>query len=266
MAKKAFCPLSSGPGDESIAPPNARRKTGVHWMTSGSSVSPTRSRSAQNASIRAFSARQKSRRSSAAGCSAATASSTPRTSRSSVTGIGSSGRQTGHRSRASRTSSARTVTYSRSASARIRSGVRSSDRIVWRILAANNVRPIRPSPSLAGSTTSRRCASKAASASRAVSAAAESRGASAATAGSVGAAESADSSASEISASMPASWRRAVSVWNRPTGTSSWPTSLARAASRSCGSVSRRPAVDASRSASGANSRALSVNRPSPTR
>ena len=32
IAKNAFWPLSSGPGDDSIAPPNERRKTGVHWM------------------------------------------------------------------------------------------------------------------------------------------------------------------------------------------------------------------------------------------
>ena len=64
----------------SIAPPNARRKTGVQRISSGSSARPMRSRSRQNASIRAFSARQKSSRSSAAGCSAAMASRTPRTS------------------------------------------------------------------------------------------------------------------------------------------------------------------------------------------
>ena len=70
IAKNAFWPLSSGPGELSIAPPKARRKIGVHWISSGSSARPIRSFSAQNASIRAFSARQKSSRSSAFGCSA----------------------------------------------------------------------------------------------------------------------------------------------------------------------------------------------------
>ena len=65
---------------------------------------------------------------------------------------------------------------SRSASARIRSGVSVSERIVWRILAANSAAPSRPSPSLAGRTTSRRWVSNAARAARAVAAAADRRG------------------------------------------------------------------------------------------
>ena len=69
---------------------------------------------------------------------------------------------TGHRSRARRTISARTAAYSRSAAAMIRSGVRSSDRIVWRIFRAKSSGPRRASPSLAGRTTSRRWASNAA--------------------------------------------------------------------------------------------------------
>ena len=40
IAKNAFWPLSSGPGDDSIAPPNARRKTGVQRISSGSSARP----------------------------------------------------------------------------------------------------------------------------------------------------------------------------------------------------------------------------------
>ena len=75
---------------------------------------------------------------------------------------GCSGHQAGHSSRASRTISARTAPNSRSAPARIRSGVSVSERIVWRIFAANRSAPRRPSPSLAGRTTSRRWASKAA--------------------------------------------------------------------------------------------------------
>ncbi len=46
-------------GGLSSAPPNARRKTGVHSIASGSSARPSRSRSRQKASTRASSARQK---------------------------------------------------------------------------------------------------------------------------------------------------------------------------------------------------------------
>ena len=83
------------------------------------------------------------------------------------------------------------------------------------------------------------------------------RGSSAATAGSVDGGASAAASASSISSSMPGSCRSAVSVWNRPTGRPGVPTSVARAASRTAGSPSSRPAVEVSRSASGANSRAM---------
>ena len=148
----------------SIAPPNARRKTGVQRMSSGSSARPMRSCSRQNASIRAFSARQKSSRSSRRpGARAAIASSTPRTRRASSSGraagrpapgrpqvagepdhLGPDGRELAIRP------------------ARMRSGVSVSERIVWRILRANSSGPSRASPSLAGRTTSRRCVSKAA--------------------------------------------------------------------------------------------------------
>ena len=121
---------------------------------------------------------------------------------------------------ASRTSSPRTATYSRSASARIRSGVSVSERIVWRILAANSSRPRRPSPSLAGRTTSRRWASNAASAAsrprRRRPSAGDQRPA---TAGSSRRARAA-ARASSICSPIPGSWRRAASVWNRPTGRS----------------------------------------------
>ena len=66
----------------------------------------------------------------------------------------------------------------------IRSGVSVSDRMVWRIFSAKSAAPRRPSPSLAGRTTSRRWVSKAATAARAVTAAASRRGRRAATAGS----------------------------------------------------------------------------------
>ena len=158
----------------------------------------------QNASIRAFSARQKSSRSAASGCSAAIASSTPRTSAPSSAGGGVSARQTGQSSPARRTISARIATYSRSAAAMIRSGVSVSDRMVWRIFSAKSAAPRRPSPSLAGRTTSRRWVSKAATAARAVTAAASRRGRRAATAGSADAASAADT-ASAISTSTPAS-------------------------------------------------------------
>ena len=146
IAKKAFWPRSSGPGDESIAPPNARRKTGVQRISSGSSARPTRSRSRQNASIRAFSSRQKSSRSSAFGCFAAMASRTPRTSAPSSAGIGSPGRQSGHRSPAIRIISVRTAWYSRSA--------RGQDPLRGQRLGAHRVahlggEQLRPQPALA---------------------------------------------------------------------------------------------------------------------
>ena len=59
--------------------------------------------------------------------------------------------------------------------------------------------------------------------------------------------------------------RSAVSVWNRPTGRPlDADQRLARRRRGRAGRPSSRPATDVSRSASGANSRAMSVNRPSP--
>ena len=55
IAKNVGRPRSSGPGAMSIAPPDERRNFGVHWISSGSSARPMRSRSRQNASISAFS-------------------------------------------------------------------------------------------------------------------------------------------------------------------------------------------------------------------
>ena len=118
----------------------------------------------------------------------------------------------------------------------IRSGVSVSERIVWRILVANRSRPSRPSPSLAGRTTSRRWVSKPATARarglgrggqarldrghRWVGRCARPRAA---------------ASASSISAPIPGSCFSAVSVWNRPTGRPASPTSVARAASSTAG-------------------------------
>ena len=64
----------------------------------------------------------------------------PRTRSPSSSGRGRSPHQVGHSSPASRTISARTAAYSRSAAARIRSGVSASERIVWRIFRAKRSR------------------------------------------------------------------------------------------------------------------------------
>ena len=144
----------------------------------------------------------------------------------------------------------------------IRSGVRSSDRIVWRIFFAKRSGPRRPSPSLAGRTTSRRWVSNPAIAARAVSAAACRRGVTAATAGSSAWRLGLGERVVDQRRRSPGSCLSAVSVWNRPTGRPSTPTRVSRAPSRTSGRPSSRLATDASRSPSGANSRASRSNRP----
>ena len=115
---------------------------------------PIRSRSTQNASIRDLLADRS--RADRPGPDAGRRSRRGRRGRvPSSVGTGSSPRQVGQRSRASRTISERIAVYSRSAASRIRSGVSVSERIVCRILRANrSVRPRRPSPSLVGRTSS----------------------------------------------------------------------------------------------------------------
>ena len=129
------------------------------------------------------------------------ASSTPRTQRAVVVGERPvAGHQAGHSSRASRTISARTAAYSRSAAARIRSGVSVSERIVWRIFAREEV-AAQPALALARGQddVAQVRLERGEGRPRAVSAAACSRGVTAATAGSVGAAASASASASSMS-------------------------------------------------------------------
>ena len=92
-------------------------------ICSGSSARPMRSRSRMKASIRAFSARQKSSSSPASGWSALIASSTRRTSCVSSDGIGSSRTQSGQSWRARRTISPRTCSKAAVRAARGRSGV-----------------------------------------------------------------------------------------------------------------------------------------------
>ena len=201
----------------SIAPPKARRKTGVQRMSIGSSTRPMRSRSVQNASIRAFSARQKS--SSSAGPDARPRWRRGRRGRARPRRPGPArrARQTGHRSRASRTISARTAANSRSAAARIRSGVNASERIVWRIFRANSSRA-EPSVALAR----RQDAHREGALEGGERGLARGRGRveprpDARHRRVVGAA-SAAARASSISSPTPGSWSSAVSVWNRPTG------------------------------------------------
>ena len=147
-------------------------------------------------------------------------------------------------------------------------GVSVSERIVWRIFAANSVGA---EPALAVARGQDDVAQvgleRGRAAARAVAAAAVRRGRTAATAGSSSAPRPRPAaSASAMSSSIPASCLSAVSVWNRPTGRSAHRRRASpRAASSTAGSPSSRPAVDASRSASGANSRASRVNRPSPS-
>jgi hypothetical protein len=174
-----------------------------------------------------------------------------------------SAHQVGQSSRAIRIISARTLLYSCSARDLIRAGLSSVERRVWTIFAANSAGPIRPSPSEAGRTTSRRWASNASSARRAMSAAARSLGSTAATAASLDAA-SASRSASSINSPIPDHWPSAFSVWSRDTGRSPEPI-VSRAASSTAGMPSSRPAIDASRSGSGAKSRAISEKSPSPS-
>ena len=166
IEKNAFWPLSSGPGELSIAPPKARRKTGVQRISSGSSARPMRSllraERLDPGVLRAAEVEQVVRLGMLRGDRVEHAPD----ERALVVGQRLvAGHQVGHSSRASRTISARTAAYSRSAAARIRSGVS--------VVRAHRVahlrprtarRPSRPSPSLAGRTTSRRCVSNAASA------------------------------------------------------------------------------------------------------
>ena len=77
-----------------------------------------------------------------------------------VGGRGSSGRATSATGRGESDHLAADGRELPSAAARIRSGVSASERIVWRIFRANSSRPRRPSPSLAGRTTSARCATE----------------------------------------------------------------------------------------------------------
>ena len=69
-----------------------------------------------------------------------------------------------------------------------------------------------------------------------------------------------------MSSATPGMAVMAVSVWSRPTGRSGRPTSACAAPSRSVGVPSSRSATEVSRSDSGANSRAMSVKMPSPSR
>ncbi len=94
---------------------------------------------------------------------------------------------------------------------------------------------------------------------------AASRGRTAATAGSA-AASSAAVSASSTRSTIPGSWRRAISVWKRETGRPFVRTSASSAEASRRPMPSKRPASDASRSASGAKSRASSGKIPAPIR
>ena len=104
--------------------------------------------------------------------------------------------------------------------ARIRSGVSSSERIVWRIFSANSSAPSRPSPSLRGSTSSRRWRLEARPSRPAR--ARRRRAAAAATAATAASSASACSAARQRfvgrARSTPGSCSSAFSVWKRATG------------------------------------------------
>ena len=239
--------------------------SGVHSISSGSSTRPMTSCSRQNASMRASSSRQNATIPSPSGWSAAIASRVPRTRAPSSSGAGSPGRQRGQISREMRTISERTAANSASARTRTASGVTNGSWTVCRSLAANRSYPSAASPVAAGTTSAARCRPMAVRTDSACAAAARRRGRTAATAGSFGAAASAPSRAPRPRSATPAIRRPAISACSRETGRGPEP-SLACASAMIRGIPSRRPATDASRTWSGANSRVVSGSRPMPSR
>ena len=170
----------------------------------------------QNASIRAFSSRQKSMQVAGGLMHAGDRVEDAADERALLGRAGLSGRHLGQSSPASLTISPRTATNSSSAASRIRSGVSVSERIVWRICGRTD----QPQPALAlargdddVAKVLREGRSRAAFA---AAAAAPSRGRRAVTAASSDALAAA--TASSMSSTMPGSCSSAVSAWNRPTG------------------------------------------------
>ena len=256
MQKNDFSFRSSGPGESSIAPPYARRKTGVQRISSGSSARPMTSWSRQNASIRRDlraaaleelvrlrDAPWRSRRGRPGpsrnrpppGC---------RLWRRSAAGDRAASSARG-RARAGSSRPARPRTRARPGRGR-RPGVRSTRR-VWRSLAAKSsgAEPALTFRRRQDDVPEVRLERAQGSRGR-VAAAARRRGTSACDRGVVGAA-SAAASASSTSSPMPASCRMAISVWNRETGRPPVPTSSSPAASTIAGSPSSRPATEARR-------------------
>ena len=266
IAKNAFWPLSSGPGEiEHRAAEGAqedRRPADVERLVGEADEVVFRGRTPRSA--RSPRGRSRAAR-PAPGARGDGVEDAADDGRLVVAGTVVAGRQAGQSSRASRTSSARTASNSRSAAARIRSGVSVSERIVWRILRAKSSAPRRPSPSLAGRTTSRRCALEGGERGLGGVAAASRRGRSAATPGPSPAADR-RSQASSISSSTPGQLlERGLGLEPPDRATGAGPDERRPRPRRGPrGMVSSRPATLARRSASGANSRASSGNRPSP--
>ena len=220
IEKNAFWPLSSGPGELSIAPPNARRKTGVQRISSGSSARPIRSRSRQNASIRAISARQKSSSSSAArvlgGDRVEDAADERRRRRRASGGRRAPRRpqlagEPDHLGPDGHVVALGRPRGSAPASAPSSASCGASSRRTARGRAG-------PRPRSPGRTTSRRCASNAASAARAVSAAAREARQHGGDRGSSGGGLGRARARRRSAPSIPGSCASAVSVWNRETG------------------------------------------------
>ena len=234
-------------------------------MSIGSSARPMRSASRQNASIRSFSARQNVEQGVRLGVVGGDR--VEHATHQCVVvvrhGFARPPRRPGRPREPA--ISARTATNSRSASARMCSGVSVAERIVWRILRGEEVRAQARLPLAARQDDI-----------------AEMRlegrkglgggGGSGGEPGSQGhhggsSTASAAARASAMSSAIPGSCSIAFSVWKRPTGRpSSVPTSAALAPASTAGSPSSRPATLVSRSARGANSREIRLKNPSPRR